>query len=488
MTSQSGVRGRSRNGLGVAVAALGLAWAAFGCSTNPATGKRQLSLIGLQQEIALGRESHPQVLAQFGLVPDEALQSWVQEVGLGLAATSESPDLPWTFSVVDDPIVNAFALPGGFIYLSRGILAHVGSEAELAGILGHEIGHVTGRHGVEQMSRAQLAGLGLGVAAVSSREVREWSGLLGGGLQLAFLKFGRDDERESDRLGLRYLRRAGYDPREMPKVFATLDRLSQAANGGRIPTWQSTHPDPGARAQSLRDAVAALPIEQREGRVERASYLQRLDGLVFGTNPREGYTVGRTFYHPDLAFRLDFPQEWQVVNQRQQVGAIHPERDAIVVLSLAEGSASEARDRFLADEGIEAGGTLGHGLRQFRTALSEQGGGRLYGAVGFLEHRGVTLRLLGYSTEAGWRSRSRPVIAALRSFRELTERRYLEVQPKRLEIVELPRAMSLSDFAEQYPSSLDKTRLAILNGASAEEVLPAGTLMKRVVGGELPEP
>jgi predicted Zn-dependent protease len=329
--------------------------------------------------------------------------------------------------------------------------------------------------------------LGLGVASVASSDVRQWGGLASAGLQVAFLKFGRDDERQSDSLGLRYLVRAGYDPNEMPKIFYTLDRVSQAAGSGRIPTWQSTHPDPGARSQTIARAVAELSPEEQSGTLNRESYLRHLEGVTFGANPREGFAVGSTFYHPDLAFQLDFPHGWQIINQRSQVGAVSPERDAIVVLSLAQGSADRAAEEFRNSSGIVMGAPMGRDLQRFGTISNSAGDQVLAGVVRFVEHRDVTLRLLAYTLESRWSNAGRPLVDSVESFRSLSDTRYLNVQAKRLELVELSRPMSLSDFAEAYPSSVDRTTLAIINGVSAEDVLEKGRLMKRIVGRDLPD-
>jgi len=191
------------------------------CATNPATGKRQIALISEEQEIAMGREADQQVQQQLGLYPDQELQAYVNRVGQKLAAASERPNLPWTFRVVDDPVVNAFALPGGHIYVTRGLLTHLTSEAELASVIGHEIGHVTGRHSVEQMSKAQLAQIGLIAGMIVKPELARYGDLATQGLQLLFLKYSRDDERQADGLGLRYMYQQNYDPREMPAVFST---------------------------------------------------------------------------------------------------------------------------------------------------------------------------------------------------------------------------------------------------------------------------
>ncbi|RPJ83768.1 MAG: peptidase M48, partial [Acidobacteria bacterium] len=214
------------------------------CATNPVTGKRELALISEAQEIEMGREADKEVSAAYGIYPDEALQRYVQTLGASIAARTERPKLPWTFRVVDDPSVNAFAIPGGFIYVTRGILTHLNSEAELVGILGHEIGHVTARHSVNQMSKQQLAQIGLIAGMVLSPEVARFGNLLQTGVGLLFLKYGRDDERQADQLGLKYMVANGYDPRRLVNVFQMLDGVSrqEGGGGGRLPEWLSTHP------------------------------------------------------------------------------------------------------------------------------------------------------------------------------------------------------------------------------------------------------
>lgn len=217
----------------------------------------------------MGREADPQIVASMGLVQDDELQAYVDRVGRSLAAVSERPDLPWTFRVVDDPVVNAFALPGGYIYVTRGILAQFQSEAELASVLGHEIGHVTARHSVNQMSKQQLMGLGLGIGMVLAPEMQSLGDLAQTGLGLLFLKYSRDDERQADALGLRYMDRKGYDPSQMAPVFRMLEAVSASDGGERVPGWLSTHPDPGARADITERQVAGMtPTGHRIGAEE----------------------------------------------------------------------------------------------------------------------------------------------------------------------------------------------------------------------------
>ena len=265
---------------------LSLLW---GCATNPATGQRQLMLVTEGQEIEMGRQADKEVEASFGLYADAKIQAYVARLGASLVAGSERPNLPWTFRVVDDPTVNAFALPGGFIYVTRGLMTHLNSEAELVSVLGHEIGHVTARHSAAMISKQQFAMLGLGVGMIVRPELQQFGDLAQAGVGLMFLKFGRDAERQADDLGLRYIGRQGYDPREAVEVFSVLDRASQKSGEGRLPSWLSTHPAPEDRAQRLQAAITAGNLSG--SKVERRAYLDQLDGMIFGENPREGFFV-----------------------------------------------------------------------------------------------------------------------------------------------------------------------------------------------------
>jgi predicted Zn-dependent protease len=458
------------------------------CSMNPATGERQLTLMSEAQEIQMGAQTHPEVLASFGAYEDPEWQSYIQEIGAKIAATSERPDLNWTFTVLDDPVVNAMALPGGYIYVNRGILAHFNSEAELASVLGHEIGHVTARHSVEQMSRAQLAQLGLGVAAIASDEFRQYAGLASQGLGILFLKFGRDDENQSDTLGLRYMTRAGYDPHEMPKVFATLDRVTASHGLRGTPEWLSTHPDPGNRIQNIQARIGRLEPELQQGTVGRESYMERLIGIVFGDDPRQGYTIGQTYYHPVLAFKIDFPDEWRIINQRQAVGALSPNRDGAVVLTISDKDSPRAAfDAFFAQQGIQRGPNRGRNLYSFRAYDTQTGQGRAEGLIGYLSHGGRVYQLMGYTGLDTWQHYGSSMQRSLKSFAKVTNRRYLEVAPATIDIVKLRRSMNLNEFVRRYPSTVEIEQLAIINGVDVETVMDPGTLVKRVVGGELPK-
>jgi predicted Zn-dependent protease len=463
---------------------------AIACATNPATGRKQLMLVSETQEMAMGRAADQEVVAAYGLYPDPKLQAYVASLGKRLAAASERPDLPWSFRVVDDAAVNAFALPGGYVYVTRGILAHLRSEAELVAVLGHEIGHVTARHSASQMSQQQLAMGGLILGMVVEPELHRFTDLAQQGLSLLFLKFGRDHEKEADELGLRYMTREAYEPRQMLDVFGLLDRVTRAQGGGRMPDWLSTHPSPGNRLARIQERIVATGASG--GVVNRAVYLRQLDGMVFGENPREGFFRASAFYHPDLRFQLVFPSGFRTQNQKQAVVAVSRAQDALVALTLAAGeSPEEAARRFLSQQGLRAGrsgrDTIG-GLPAYTgyfEAATEQG--TLGGEVSFVAYDGRLYRLMGYTPAQRFGAYQAAFDAAIRSFARLTDPRWLEVQPKRLELVSLDRQMALPEFARAYPSTVGIETLALINGIDANQVLPGGELAKRIVGGAVPE-
>lgn len=461
-----------------------------GCAVNPATGARQIMLVSEGQEIQMGRQADGSVVAQYGLYPDEGLQTYVAGLGATLAGKSERPDLPWTFRVVDDPIINAFALPGGFIYVTRGIMAYFNSEAELVSVLGHEIGHVTARHSAQQMTQQQLAQVGLVAGAILLPSASDLIlGVGGAGLQVLFLKFSRDDETEADLLGLRYMVRGNWDASEMPHVYAMLGRVSAASGGDRLPTWLSTHPDPENREQTIKDRIAQMGASG--GTVGRDEYLQRLDGMVFGANPREGFFRDHLFQHPDLRFQLDFPQGWRTINLKTAVAAQSPSEDAIIQLTLADAqSARAAADAFLAQQGVQgtsAQATTVNGLPAARVAFrATTDQGTLRGLATFIEHDGRVYQLLGFTPEGRWSTYERAFGQTQGSFGVLTDRTALAVQPLRLSIVRLDRAMTIEQFHQRYPSQAPVETIALINGVQANTTLATGARVKRVVGGPLP--
>lgn len=456
------------------------------CATNPVTGRRELSLVSEAQEIQMGREGAQGDLQRVGALETPAVQSLVRRIGSQMAAKSERPNLPWEFHVLDDAAVNAFAYPGGFIFVTRGLLTHLNSEAELAEVIGHEIGHVTAKHTVAAMSQQQLAQIGLVGASIFSPTIAKYGDLLGTGASLLFLKFGRDDELQADALGFQYSLAQGYDVREAPKVFATLGRLG--AGAGRVPEWQSTHPDPGNRIQRAEQRVAQTPASALVGKaINRESYLQLLSGMVFGENPRNGFFQETRFLHPELRFQLDFPRGWKVANLPDAVLGVSPDQGAQMQLGFGQGTPAQSVQAFLQREGITArqsGQTMINGIAAVTATFDAQTQqGVLSGLVVSLSYRNATYVLLGLTVPQVASQRGPELDAAIRSFRALTDAATLNVQPARLELVTLTQPLTGLQFTQRFPSSVPVEQVYVINGMDAGTALPRGAMLKRVVGG-----
>lgn len=471
---------------GAVVAALAVA-VVWGCAVNPVTGKNELSLVSAGQERAIGAQGHEAVLAEYGALDHPALAAYVDSVGRALAKVSHLPGAEWHFTVLDDPTVNAFALPGGYIYVTRGILAHLGSEAQLAGVLGHEIGHVTARHGAKRATQQTLAGLGLGVAGILSSTVRQYSAEAQQALGLLLLKYGRDDETQSDQLGVDYSTAAGWDPREIPATYETLARVGERS-GSRLPAFLSTHPDPGDRRSRTTELSRAAAAGKTGLQVRERTYLRRIEGIVFGANPRTGYFEGGRFYHPDLDFEMSFPSGWQTQNGARAVVAMAPEQRAGMQLSLANtgGRSPEAHVAELQRTGAisSASGsaaTIG-GWPAWSGAVTATSNGQPVRRALALVQRDAnrTLQILGASAAPG-DADERAILAAARSIRPIADAAKKNPPIPRLAVVNVARAGTFEAAvraAGEQAIGLDET--VILNNRDADQPVNAGEAIKIV--------
>ena len=469
-----------------------LALAPSGCARNPVTGKNELSLVSESQEIEMGKQSAQQVEQSIGFYNDPAVQQYVSQIGMKMAKASERPNLPWEFHVVNDASVNAFALPGGFIYVTRGLMTAINDEAELATVVGHEIGHVTNRHSVQQISKAQVATLGLGIGSILSPNVARVAGVASQGLQVLFLKYSRDAENQADLAGFRYALNQNYDVREMTNVFQTLDRESQLAGGGKLPEWLETHPDPGTRIQNTQQRLDTLHKDLSNAVINREQYLQHVQNMTYGEDPRQGFFEGTAFYHPDLRFQLTFPQGWKTQNGASAVVAVSPQQDAVMQLSLAgKTPPQQAAQQFLSQQGVQPGNTSTasvNGLPAasgYFQAQTEQG--NVQGLVTFISYNGNTYGILGYTPAGKLTEYDQAFRQSIGSFSTLRNSAALNVQPAKVELMKLQKEMTLEQFNQQYPSSISIAELAIINELeSPSTVIPVGRTIKRVVGGRPP--
>lgn len=459
-----------------------------GCVRNPATGKRQFSLVSRAQEVELGQQARQEIHDTVGLVQDPSLQAWVSDIGLRLVREAGVQDLyPWSFGVVDDDAVNAFALPGGPIFVTRGMLAFVGSEAELAAVLAHEIGHVAARHGAQQLSRAQLAQAGLGLGAVLLGEDRQAvAGLAGVGLSLLLLRHSRDAEREADTLGLKYLVDARYEPDAMVDMFALLSRLPAGDERGRLPGWLQTHPEPKERLEATAQRVAKLP--PIDGTTGRDIYLSRVEGLEYGPSPRQGFFEGQRFVHPVLGIQFTFPEGFQTQNMPEAVVGVAERRDVALVLGVAPADTrtpEAAVQRFARQPGLEVTGvaprTLGGSPGVSASFLARADRTIVEGVVSFVQQGGRVYQLVGYAPQGSLARNISAIERAFESFAPLPPEQRTLTAPYRLEITRVPEPMTLAQFYERFPSALPLPEIARLNALQPDAQLQPGQQLKRVV-------
>ncbi|MGD8329157.1 MAG: M48 family metalloprotease [Acidobacteriota bacterium] len=453
-----------------------------------------------QRVIEQGAQYDEVITAQYGVYDDDELDAYVDRVGEKIAAVSEWPSLPWTFRVLDSSAVNAFAIPGGYVYVTRGLLAYMNSEAELAGVLGHEAAHVTGRHAAEQQRRATLANVGLLLGSVVSEDFATYglqTGLAQTALSLTLLKYSRGQELESDEKGIGYAVAAGYDPSGIGSFFATLQALERERGGRGVPGWASTHPQIDDRIErSERWAAAAIArsgVDVADLTVNRSGHIEHLDGVVFGDDPRQGFFRDHSFLHPELRFRIDLPDDWQALNTRAAVQAVSPDEDALMQLTLPQldGRSRETYIRdFLDDidaEVIDRDDRQVNGLWARQAHFTVAANATEYEVLGTWVSYGNRLyQLLGVSTPARYERFRSTFRASFRTFDELRDRQALAVRPARIEVVTPPRAMTLSVLLQRHPEvSAEPRTIALINATTLESRLAPTGPVKLVQGDGL---
>jgi len=463
------------------------------CATNPATGKRQLMLMSEAEEIALGKQADAEIRQQMGLYQDKALQQYVNQVGQRLAKASHRPNLPWTFAVVDQQAVNAFALPGGYIYLTRGILPFLRDEAEMAAVLGHEVGHVDARHSAAQYSQQVLAGGGLAITGILFPETQPFQGLAGAGLSLMFLRHSREAELESDQLGVGYASKGGWDPSGMPGMLTTLQRLDAASGNTRgVPNWAMTHPLPADRVDLIKETVAAARSTSTQTRNE-AQFERQLDGLVFGDSREQGFVRGSDFLHPVLRFAVRFPQGWEVMNSPQQVVARREENsNAVMLLQLApnaSGSVENTARRSMAEAGFRLlNGDAGriNGLDAFVGVYQgvNENTANMAVEAAHIRAGNNTYILAGIATPNAFNGARSTFQSSIQSFRQLSASEAERLQPDRVEFYTARSGDTWESIAKGAGRGVLRAEtLAVMNGSDPGTPPKAGARIRVVVRG-----
>lgn len=465
------------------------------CSTNPVTGKQDLVLMSEQQEIAMGQQYHQQVLKSSPPYQNAELQRYVNRIGQELARASHRSDLSFHFTVVDSPDINAFALPGGYIYITRGIMAYLNSEAELAGVIGHEIGHVTARHGVRQQTAQTFTGLGAAVLAAAVGVDGRLTNTLGTALVRGY---GRSHELEADRLGAEYLAKVGFEPTEMIEVVRVLknqELYSQqtSKNGGGAAKGYhglfSTHPDNDTRLKEV--IAAAKRYASAQPRSDgKSEYLKMLNGVVFGQNADQGIVRGNRFYHEGLNVSLTAPEGWRIENMPKQLVFIAPENQLVTIVRLDSTSKAASPKAFiqgvLGVTGLRSAEpyTLGNKQGFKGRALAEKSpfDGPRVAEINVLYDGGNAWSFVTYAKESGGLDLfERKIDSLTRSMAPLTPKDRALARPKQIRVVQAKAGDTYESLARRSALTENAaTQLRLINGQFPSGRLKAGQWVKVV--------
>lgn len=477
-----------------AVLAMCIVFLLHSCAVNPVTGKKQLMFVSEERELAMGKQYNPQVIATMGLYQDEKLQQFIDKKGNEMAKISHRPNLPYKFQIVDSPVVNAFAVPGGFVYFTRGIMAHFNSEAEFMGVLGHELGHITARHSAAQQSKQTLySGLLIG-AMILVPEVQQFGNEAMQGLKFLFLKHSRDNESQSDQLGVEYSTKVGYDAKEMADFFEVLKRLQLRDHPEGIPTFFSTHPDPANRYQAVKQDAQnwQTKLNNQDLKVNRDSYLRMIDGIIYGEDPRQGYVENSVFYHPELKFQYPVPNGWQLQNTALQVRMAPKNGNAALLFTIAgKGDLNAAAQKSIEQLKLQVKENKQTTINGFPALLtiSSQIEKNQSGQVAektrvlsaFIKYDETVYAFHGVATPNAFNSYYQTFENTVNRFARLTDRSKMNRKPDRIRVKSVPRDMTLSKALRLFGvPQKDLSNIAILNNMKLDENVKAGTLLKTV--------
>lgn len=460
------------------------------CARNPVTGKSQVVLMSEAQELAMGKEADPQIIAQFGLYHDKSLQDFITQKGKQLAAISHRPNINYEFRIVDSDVLNAFAIPG-YVYFTRGIMAYFNNEAQFAGVLGHETGHITARHTVTQQRNAMLGQLGIIAGVVINPNLAQFAQTASQGLGLLFLKFGRDAERQADELGVEYSSKLGYDAKEMANFFITLERKGEGTAGAKLPEFLSTHPNPGNRTVTVNKLAAdwKQKLNLTNPIVNRNSYLQRIEGIVYGEDPRQGFLENNIFYHPELRFQFPVPQGWNYQNTPQRVQLAPKDGRALMMMMLAPGNDLQQAANAVAQQNnlqvLESRQVNVNGLPAIAMVADPQ---QVQGqqqqqpirTLSYLiQYNNAIYLILGVSATADFNQFVPYFSNTMEGFKPLTDQSKINKQPERIRIKTVNNSITLEQALRNYSTPANRlNELAILNGMKLTDIVPGGTMIK----------
>jgi predicted Zn-dependent protease len=472
--------------------------ALHGCATNPVTGSPDLVFQSEAGEIKRSKEVHPMLLQQFGGVYDDAqLQAYVNEVGQRAAKASHRPELTYTFTVLDSEEINAFTTGGGYVYITRGIMNYLNSEAELAAVLGHEIGHVTARHPVRQQSKSTLAGIGAAAVGIFTGSA-DLAGLANYAGAALVSGYGRDQELEADRLGAEYLVKTGHKPEHMIDVVRLLKNqelfeIQRAREEKRKPHVYhglfASHPDNDQRLREVVKAAGKLDVAVDDREAGRERYLKVIEGLPVGTSRAQGVLKGNRFYHSNLGMTIVFPSGWHVENRSDRLIAVSPNKDSVIQMQTQAPPPNtgprEYMSRMLAQSGagqaepIEVNGLQGY-TTIVRSAKTDFGVVPARYAV--IYYNNLAYVFAGASKASSGAPSADPLfMSTIKTFRRMKQTEFAQAEPYKIKTIRATENTRIADLAKSSPlPKYAAEQLRLLNDLYPDKEPQPGQLLKVV--------
>jgi predicted Zn-dependent protease len=469
-----------------------------GCASNPATGKKDVVFTSTKSEIEQARRYYEQIVRFYGLYEDQAVQDYVQRVGERVAKASDLPEREFKFVVLDDESVNAFTTGGGYVYVHRGLLAYMNSEAELAGVLGHELGHVTARHPARQQTRGILASvLAAGAAiATGSSAIAQMANI---GATAWMQGYGREAEMEADRLGLEYATKAGYHPEGLGNAFKVFKaqetfEINRAKAEGREPQIYhgifSSHPPPDARMIQAAKVAANIVDTPPEGWIENHDeFMKMIDGLPYGSSRAQGIVRDNRFYHADMGITMAFPRGWTIENHRDRILAYTRAKDAVMQVTLDPRPEKESPREFLLKklkgasfargEELSVDGMEGYAVITRNGSPLDGGQGPVRWAV---LYRGKSAYVFGGASRSvanGMPVDDGLIMSSIQTLRALRPSEYPLAQPYRIKVIKADENTKLDEYAKNVPvERYKKEELQLLNGVYPNGKIEPGRYIK----------
>lgn len=464
----------------------------YQCAVNPVTGRKEIMLMSEAHEIKTGAQVHQGILQTYGIYNDPELNKYIARLGQRMAPLTHRPNLKYHFYVLDTPVENAFAAPGGYIYITRGLLAMMNSEAELATIIGHELGHVNARHSARSFTRQILFTLGLVVASELSEDIKKVAPAAMVATQLLFLKYSRSDEYQADSLGVEYARKLSYSPPQMINFFRSIQRLVKIKGGHQIPNFLSTHPLTEKRIERAQGLF--IPTDNKLA-VKRREFINRTNGLVYGMNPRQGYVEGSRFYHPEMAFSFAIPSKWKVQNTPKQVTLASPKGDAVIMF-LARNSSQDLKThtqsmlKSIANhEVLRESSVRVNRMKAYQSFINykvesqgQQAGdpnNTMSGQLISIRKGNTIFSFFGTTRSPNYSAYVGDLNHTFHSFAPLKNPKYLNRRPYRVRIQRVPRKMTFQQYLQQQRIPKERWEtMGLINSLQLTDMLPPARLIK----------